>query len=282
MTRPPTIGRPAPMLRATGLTKRFRGVTAVDDLYLDLVEGEILALIGPSGCGKSTLLRCLTWLDPPSSGFIEVAGRPFGATVTAGGVVRRQSRREIDALRPRIGLVFQGFNLWPHMTALENVVRPQVVVLRRPRPDAVCRARRLLDRLGLVEHAERFPAALSGGQRQRVAIARALAMDPALMLFDEPTSALDPELVGEVLGVLRTLAADGMTMLVVTHEIGFAASLADRIAFMERGRIVEIGPARDLLAGPRDPRLRAFLDVARPRPRTASSDLPSAMPGAAP
>lgn len=247
-----------PALKVSGLTKRFRGARALDAVYLDVARGEVVTLIGPSGCGKSTLLRCLTWLDEPDDGFIEVGGRPFGRTLV-GQVVRRQSQREIDALRPKIGLVFQGLNLWPHLTALENVARGPIVVLGRARAATLIRARALLARLGLDSEVERYPHELSGGQRQRVAIARTLAMDPELILFDEPTSALDPELVGEVLGLLREIAATGMTMLVVTHEIGFAAGVADRIAFMDQGRIVETGPARTLLENPVDPRLRAFL-----------------------
>jgi polar amino acid transport system ATP-binding protein len=261
-----------PTLSVSALSKRFLRTVALDQIYLDIAPGEIVALIGPSGCGKSTLLRCLTWLEQPDDGFIEVAGRPFGRELTLGGVVRRHSRREIDALRPKIGLVFQQLNLWPHMTALENIVRPQIVVLKRPRRDAEARARELLARLALSDRADSYPHALSGGQKQRVAIARALAVDPALMLFDEPTSALDPELVGEVLGVLRDLAASGMTMLVVTHEIGFAAKVADRIAFMDHGRIIESGPARELLAAPKEPRLRQFLDLVRADPRGIGSD----------
>jgi polar amino acid transport system ATP-binding protein len=260
-----------PALRVSALTKRFLRTVALDQVYLDVAEGEIVALIGPSGCGKSTLLRCLTWLDPPDDGFIEIAGRAFGRELTAGGVVRRHSRHEIDALRPRIGLVFQQLNLWPHMTALENIVRPQIVVLKRSRHEAETRAQELLARLALSDRADSYPHALSGGQKQRIAIARALAVDPALMLFDEPTSALDPELVGEVLGVLRDLATSGMTMLVVTHEIGFAAEVADRIAFMDHGRIVESGPARELLASPREPRLRQFLDSVRANPGGSNS-----------
>ena len=248
MTEIPAL-RDVPALRVEGLTKNFRTTTALDSVYLDIKQGEIVALIGRSGCGKSTFLRCLTWLEQPDDGFIEVAGQPFGRE-RHGAVVRRQNPRQIDRIRPRIGLVFQQLNLWPHLTALENIVRPQTVVLRRPREEATRRARELLTRLGLGDRAERYPHALSGGQKQRVAIARALAMDPALMLFDEPTSALDPELVGEVLAVL-----------LVTHEIGFAANVADRIAFMDKGRIIEEGPARQLLDNPRDPRLRSFLDL---------------------
>jgi len=253
--------RPAPALRVSGLVKHFRGARVLDDLYLDVDQGEIVALIGPSGCGKSTLLRCITWLEQPDDGFVEVGGRPFGRERVGAGVVRRQRRREIDALRPRIGMVFQQLHLWPHLTALENVARPQVVVLGRARAAARSGATALLARFGLGQQADQYPHELSGGQRQRVAIARALAMDPALMLFDEPTSALDPELVGDVLAVLRELAGGGMTMLVVTHEIGFAARVADRIAFMDHSRIVEEGPAASVIAHPRDRRLRAFLDL---------------------
>ncbi len=251
-----------PALSVTALSKSFRGRPALQDVYLDVAKGEVVAVLGPSGCGKSTLLRCITWLDPPSDGFITVDGKPFGRALD-GDRVRHQSRREIDALRPRIGMVFQQFNLWPHMTALENVVRPQVVVLRRSRAEATRRARDLLGSLGLAGFLDRMPFALSGGQRQRVAIARALAMDPALMLFDEPTSALDPELVGGVLSLLRGLAAGGTTMVVVTHEIGFAAQVADSAVFMDGGRIVESGPAAAMLAAPRDPRLAAFLSAIR-------------------
>jgi polar amino acid transport system ATP-binding protein len=235
-------------------------MVALDDVYLDIAPGEVVALIGRSGCGKSTLLRCLSWLDEPDEGRVEIEGRPFGREVTDGGVLRRQSAREIARLRPRIGFVFQQFHLWPHMTALENVARGQIVVLGRARAEAEAKAEALLVRLGLGALLGRHPHELSGGERQRVAIARALAMDPALMLFDEPTSALDPEKVGEVLALLRDLAEGGMTMLVVTHEVGFAARVADRVAFMDQGRIVEEGPAAATLSRPQSPRLQNFLD----------------------
>ena len=248
------------VLRAFNLKRRFQRTVALDGVYLDIAAGEVVALIGRSGCGKSTLLRCLSWLDEPEEGRVEIEGLPFGRAVTPGGVLRRQSPREIAALRPRIGFVFQQFHLWPHMTALENVVRGQVVVLKRPRAAAEAKGTALLTRLGLGALLGRYPHELSGGERQRVAIARALAMDPALMLFDEPTSALDPEKVGEVLALLRDLAEGGMTMLVVTHEIGFAARVADRVAFMDQGRIVEEGPAAATLSAPRSPLLRGFLD----------------------
>jgi polar amino acid transport system ATP-binding protein len=240
-------------------------------VYLDIAKGEVVALIGPSGCGKSTLLRCLTWLEQPDDGFITIEGKPFGREI-AGNVVRRHGRRQIDAMRPRIGMVFQQLNLWPHLSAMENIVRPQVVVLRRSREEAAERARALLASLSLGDKAEQYPHALSGGQRQRVAIARALAMDPALMLFDEPTSALDPELVGEVLALLRQLAGTGMTMLVVTHEIGFAAHVADRIAFMDKGRIIEDGLAEQVMNRPADRRVAAFLDL------IGSGRTPSSLP----
>ena len=248
-----------PLLRVSNLQKNFGRARALDGVYLDIHPGEVVAMIGRSGCGKSTLLRCVSWLDEPDEGFVHIEGKPFGRAQGSGGVVTRQSAKQIAAMRPRLGLVFQQFHLWPHMTALENVVRGQVVVLGRDRAVAEAKARSLLMRLGLGARMHNHPHALSGGEKQRVAIARALAMDPALMLFDEPTSALDPELVGEILGVLRELAAEGMTMLVVTHEIGFARRVADRIAFMDSGRIVEEGPAAQLLDAPADPRLAGFL-----------------------
>jgi polar amino acid transport system ATP-binding protein len=249
-----------PVLRVSNLQKRFRKATALGGVYLDVNPGEVVALIGRSGCGKSTLLRCVSWLDEPDEGFVELEGKPFARSVSVGGVIHRQSARQVAAMRARLGLVFQQLHLWPHMTALDNVVRGQMVVLGRKRAEAEARASILLVRLGLGHRLGSYPSQLSGGERQRVAIARALAMDPALMLFDEPTSALDPELVGEVLAVLRDLAATGMTMLVVTHEIRFAARVADRVAFMDQGLIVEEGPVDQVLNHPKEPRLASFLD----------------------
>ncbi|TFF23134.1 amino acid ABC transporter ATP-binding protein [Jiella endophytica] len=253
----------ATALSVSGLTKRFKGSAVLDDVYLDVARGEVVAMIGPSGCGKSTFLRCITLIEQPEAGFISVAGKPFGREVV-GGTVHRQPRRAVDAMRPKIGMVFQALNLWPHMTALENVVRPQVVVLKRSRDEATARAQKLLADLDLADRGDRLPHALSGGQKQRVAIARALAMDPEIMLFDEPTSALDPELIGGVLALLKDLAAGGMTMIVVTHEIGFAANVADRVVFMHGGRIAEEGPPGRVLKQPGDPRLQAFLSLIRP------------------
>jgi len=264
----------APILSVSGLTKSFRGRRAVDDVYLDVYKGEVIALIGPSGCGKSTLLRCMTWLEQPDDGFITIEGQPFGRE-RRGNVIVHQSRRTVDALRPKVGLVFQQLNLWPHLTVLENVVRAQTVVLRRSRHEAIARADGLFATLGLSAKADAFPYTLSGGQRQRVAIARALAMDPIVMLFDEPTSALDPELVGDVLSLLRQLASSGVTMIVVTHEVGFAISVADRIAVMDHGKIIEDGPKTQVLDNPSSERGARYLahfarttsyDIAREEP----------------
>jgi polar amino acid transport system ATP-binding protein len=265
-----------PVLSVSGLVKRFGRSPALDQIYLDIQRGEVMALTGPSGCGKSTLLRCLTWLEQPDDGFITVEGKPFGREVASGGVVRRHSGRQVDAMRPRIGIVFQQLHLWPHLSAIDNIARPQIVVLKRNPEEAARRGTALLERLGLADKAKSFPHELSGGQKQRVAIARALAMDPALMLFDEPTSALDPELVGEVLDLLRGLADGGMTMLVVTHEIGFAAKVANRIAFMEGGRIVEDGPAQQVLTNATSPRARAFFDLVM-HPSRAAAGAPSSI-----
>ena len=250
-------------LQVMGLSKRFGHVLALDNVYLDIRAGDVVALMGPSGCGKSTLLRALTWLDPPDDGFISVGGTPLGRDVSPTGVVRRLSRAQVDAVRPRIGMVFQALNLWPHMSALENVVRPQVVVKGTGREQARDKARDLLVQLELGDKLDAYPHQLSGGQKQRVAIARALAMDPELMLFDEPTSALDPELVQSVLALLRDLASRGMTMLVVTHETGFAGHVADRIAFMDKGRIIADLPSAQMLDHPGDARIASFFDRVR-------------------
>jgi polar amino acid transport system ATP-binding protein len=263
-------------LRVTGLTKRFGSTIALDDVYIDIPKGQVVTLVGPSGCGKSTLLRCLTWLEPPDRGFIEIAGRPFGRERGPGGIVRHHRGREIDRMRPEIGLVFQQLNLWPHWSVRANIERPQRIVLGRDASNARARADELMDQLRIAGLAETFPTRLSGGQRQRVAIARALAMDPALMLFDEPTSALDPELVGEVLGILRSLAARHTTMLVVTHEIGFARAAADRVLFMDKGAIIADGPPAEVMAGADNPRVRAFFDL------VAGRYGPAQPPGATP
>ena len=266
-----------PALKADGLILEFGGHRALDEVYIEIAEGEVVALVGPSGCGKTSLLRCLTWLHPPDDGFIEIAGAPLGRSRDARGLVRRQSAREIDRMRPRIGMVFQALNVWPHLSVRENVSRPQRVVLGRERAAADARTSELLARLRIAEHADTPPDRLSGGQRQRVAIARALAMDPALMLFDEPTSALDAEMVGEILGLLRDLAAQGTTMLVVTHEIGFARNVADRLLFMHSGRIIADGLPAKVIEGSDDPRVRGFFDrvlAFRPPPLPETGESP--------
>ena len=245
-------------LELIGITTTFGPVRALRDVSLNVGRGEVVCIIGPSGCGKSTLLRTANWLTPPQTGTVRLDGAVVGAAPSP----RASSAqiRALNAFRARMAMVFQQFNTWPHLTALENVVRAQVVVLKRDRATAEARAAGVLHEVGLGDKLGAWPETLSGGQKQRLAIARALAMDPALMLLDEPTSALDPELVAEVLAVLKRLAARDMTMLIVTHELGFAAQVADRVIFMEAGVIVEDGPPEQVLRNPRTDRLKNFLD----------------------
>ncbi|MFI6765142.1 amino acid ABC transporter ATP-binding protein [Streptomyces sp. NPDC050355] len=231
-----------------GLRKAFGELEVLRGVDFSVARGEVVCVIGPSGSGKSTLLRCVNLLEEPSAGRVMVAG----TDVTDPDV-------DIDLVRRRIGMVFQAFNLFPHLTALENLTIAQRRVLRRDRADAERIARANLERVGLSDKAAAYPAQLSGGQQQRVAIARALSMEPELMLFDEPTSALDPELVGDVLAVMRGLAQDGMTMLVVTHEMSFAREVADRVVFMDGGVIVEEGTPEQVVGAPRHERTRTFL-----------------------
>nr|WP_312874087.1 amino acid ABC transporter ATP-binding protein [Amycolatopsis jiangsuensis] len=241
-----------------GVTKRFGEHTALDQVDLDVAEGEVVVVIGPSGSGKSTLVRCVHQLEPIDGGAIHLDGELLGYEHHRGGL-RPLPPRARAAQRRRIGMVFQQFNLFPHFTALRNVTEAPVRVHGRDRADTERAARELLERVGLGDRMGHYPRQLSGGQQQRVAIARALAVDPRVLLFDEPTSALDPELVEEVLGVLRGLARDGLTMVVVTHEMAFAREVADRIVFMEAGRILETGPPDRLFGSPSSARLRAFL-----------------------
>ena len=250
-----------PTISIRGIEKSFGEITALRGVDLDVGQGEVVCIIGPSGCGKSTLLRVITWLQPPDAGHVYIDGEQVGETVDANGKVRSRPEREINAVRARVGMLFQDFNVWSNMSALENVVRPQVVVLQRTRVEAEAIALTLLERVGLADQVNQWPDSLSGGQLQRVAIARALAMDPIVMLLDEPTSSLDPELVGEVLAVLQELATGGMTMIVVTHELGFAKNVANRIIFMDEGRIVEDGPPEQILRAPESERLKQFLDM---------------------
>jgi polar amino acid transport system ATP-binding protein len=250
----------SPLVRIRGLSKSFGPHRVLDGVNLDIPAGSVTVLLGPSGSGKSTLLRCVNHLERPDSGYVEVAGSIVGYR-HRGGRLHELPVREVTRQRARVGMVFQQFNLFPHLTVLENLVEAPVAVLGRSRADAAAEALELLERVGLAGRQDAYPRQLSGGQQQRVAIARALAMRPALLLFDEPTSALDPELVGEVLAVIRDLARDGMTMIVVTHEIGFARQVADTAVFLDDGRIVESGPPEQVLDRPTDERARAFLSA---------------------
>ncbi|MDQ8705456.1 amino acid ABC transporter ATP-binding protein [Streptomyces sp. LHD-70] len=238
----------AAQIEIRGLHKAFGDLEVLRGIDITVARGEVVCVIGPSGSGKSTLLRCVNLLEEPTSGTVSVAG----TKVTDPDV-------DIDRVRRRIGMVFQSFNLFPHLTVLENLTLAQRRVLRRDKAEAGRVARANLERVGLADKASAYPAQLSGGQQQRVAIARALSMDPELMLFDEPTSALDPELVGDVLAVMRSLAQEGMTMLVVTHEMSFAREVADRVVFMDGGVIVEEGPAARVVGDPQHERTRTFL-----------------------
>jgi polar amino acid transport system ATP-binding protein len=246
------------ILRVEHLSKSFGATTVLTDVALTVEKGEILIVIGPSGSGKTTLLRCIHCLEHPDRGTIVLDGVPFGRG-DGPGAWRPDPPRELDAKRRRVGFVFQRFNLFANLTALDNVSIGPRRVLGVPAAEARARAAALLGRLGLAAHAAKLPSQLSGGQQQRVAIARALSMDPLLMLFDEPTSALDPELVDEVLQTMRQLARSGMTMIVVTHELDFAREVGDRVLFMDGGRIVEEGRPEEVFSRPREERTRAFL-----------------------
>ncbi|WP_328335302.1 MULTISPECIES: amino acid ABC transporter ATP-binding protein [unclassified Streptomyces] len=246
------------MVHADGVRKSFGKAAVLRGIDLTVERGQVCCLLGPSGSGKSTFLRCINHLEKLDGGSLTVDGSPVGYR-QQGSKLHELREREVALRRRHIGMVFQRFNLFPHMTAVQNVMEAPVRVAGVPRADAHADALRLLDRVGLADRADHYPSRLSGGQQQRVAIARALAMRPGLMLFDEPTSALDPELVGDVLDVMRQLAADGMTMIVVTHEIGFAREVADTAVFMDGGVVVESGDPRQVLGEPRHERTRAFL-----------------------
>ena len=248
----------SPIVRAIDVHKRFGSFEALRGITLDVMPGEVLCVIGPSGSGKSTFLRCINQLEAVTDGALWVDGELVGYR-RAGNKLHALSEKEIAHQRLKTGMVFQRFNLFPHMTALGNVSEGPLRVLRRPRDEVIAEAQSLLERVGLGHKADAFPVELSGGQQQRVAIARTLAMHPQLVLFDEPTSALDPELVGEVLGVMKTLATTGMTMIVVTHEIAFAREVGSRVIFMDQGQIIESGTPQDLLSRPQQARTREFL-----------------------
>jgi len=249
-----------PLVAIRSVSKAFGEFVALKQISLDVWTGEVLCLIGASGSGKTTLLRCINQLTTIDSGGIWLDGELLGMR-EQGGRLHRLGEREIARQRLKTGMVFQRFNLFPHKTALENIVEGPVQVQGRPAAEARAEALELLRRVGLAAKADWHPSQLSGGQQQRVAIARALAMKPMLMLFDEPTSALDPELVGEVLAVMKELAQSGMTMMVVTHELGFAREVADRVVYMDQGAIVEQGAAPEVLGAPREARTKAFLSA---------------------
>jgi polar amino acid transport system ATP-binding protein len=247
-----------PMVKAEHVHKSFGRLEVLKGIDLEVARGEVMCILGPSGSGKSTFLRCVNHLEKINAGLLYVDGELMGYEKRGHRLHELQEKR-IAAQRREIGMVFQRFNLFPHMTAYENVVEAPIRVRGLPRGEASARADELLERVGLADKARAYPNELSGGQQQRVAIARALAMEPKLMLFDEPTSALDPELVGDVLDVMRDLAQSGMTMIVVTHEIGFAREVGDALVFMDGGIVVEQGSPRDVINNPQHERTRAFL-----------------------
>ena len=248
----------APLIEVRDLRKRFGETEVLRGVDLDIAKSEVVCIIGPSGSGKSTLLRCLAALETYDQGDVRIEGELLGYTERNGRRVRA-SQSEINRVRRNVGMVFQQFNLWPHMTALGNVMEALQRVRGQSRDEAKRRGMAMLETVGLAHKGDAYPAKLSGGQQQRVAIARALAMEPHIMLFDEPTSALDPELVGEVLQVMKQLARDGMTMMVVTHEMGFASKVAHRVIFMDRGEIVEDADKSDFFGKPRSERAQKFL-----------------------
>lgn len=254
----PQVDGNRPMVQITGASRVLGGHQVLKDVNLSVAEGEVVVLVGPSGAGKTTLLRTINHLEEIDSGQILVNGQMVGHRETSAGGTARDSARGIARKRQGIGFVFQHFNLFPHMSVLENVCHAQIKVLGKSKPEAIATAERLLKRVGLLEKAQAKPRNLSGGQQQRVAIARALAMDPAVMLFDEPTSALDPEMVGEVLDVMRELAKENMTMVVVTHEMNFAREVADRVVIMDAGEIIEEGHPLNVFTAPQHPRSIEF------------------------
>ena len=248
-----------PAVSARNLRKRFGALEVLKGISLDAHEGDVISILGASGSGKSTLLRCINLLEIPDDGEVVVAGASIALRTGRRGRREPVDRAQVDRIRMQVAMVSQTFNLWSHMTVIENVIEAPVHVQKRPRAEAMREAEALLDKVGIAEKRDAYPAHLSGGQQQRAAIARALAMHPRVMLFDEPTSALDPELVGEVLRVMRTLAVEGRTMLVVTHEMGFAREVSNRVIFLNQGVVEEEGKPAELFGAPRSDRLRQFL-----------------------
>ncbi|MED1918612.1 amino acid ABC transporter ATP-binding protein [Brevibacillus sp. DP1.3A] len=246
------------MISVKRIHKSYGSLHVLKDVSLNVSQGEVVVMIGPSGSGKSTLLRCMNYLEQIQEGSIEIEGKPIGLIQKDGKLVE-MPQKELDKVRAEVGMVFQNFNLFPHVNVLENVMMAPMTVKKTKREEIEKQARELLRKVGLAEKADMYPDQLSGGQKQRVAIARALAMKPKVMLFDEPTSALDPELVGEVLAVMKQLAAEGMTMVVVTHEMSFAREVADRVVVMDGGTLIEDGPPEKIFSSPDQPRTQAFL-----------------------
>ena len=243
-----------PMIKVRGLHKYFGPLHVIKGVDLDVMPSEVVVIIGPSGAGKSTFLRCLNFLEEPSAGTVEIDGVEIKAREPG-----REHRRHIQEIRQKAGMVFQQFNLFPHMTALGNIIEAPITVKKMPKEEAIAKAEELLEWVGLSDKRDEYPSRLSGGQQQRVAIARALAMEPKIMLFDEPTSALDPELIGEVVEVMERLAGEGMTMVVVTHEIHFARDVADRVILMDEGVWAETGPPDEFFTNPKEERTKQFL-----------------------
>jgi len=254
-TRTETI----PAVEVLHLRKRFAQLEVLQDINLKIMPGETICLLGPSGSGKSTLLRCINWLEFPSFGEVFIHGVQMGHKISRGKDAL-MSEAELAKMRTRISMVFQHFNLWPHMTALENIVEAPIYVQKRPKAEVIAEAEQLLTKVGMLNKKDVYPSQLSGGQKQRVAIARALAMKSQVILFDEPTSALDPELVGEVLAVIKALAREGMTMMIATHEMKFAEEVANRIVFMDCGKIVETAEPQIFFSNPKTTRARQFLE----------------------
>jgi octopine/nopaline transport system ATP-binding protein len=248
-----------PALQASGLVKRFGLVEVLKGISLTARDGDVIAIIGSSGSGKSTFLRCINMLEVPDEGTVTVGGEQILLRPKRGGGREPSDRAQIDRIRTQLGMVFQSFNLWSHLTVLQNVIEAPIHVQRRPKREVLEEAKALLEKVGIADKANSYPCHLSGGQQQRAAIARALAMRPKVMLFDEPTSALDPELVGEVLRVIQKLAEEGRTMILVTHEMGFAKEVAGRVVFLHRGQIEEDGTPAQVFGAPRSERCRQFI-----------------------
>ncbi|MBB3351758.1 ATP-binding cassette domain-containing protein [Rhizobium lentis] len=247
-------------LSVRDMHKSFGPLQVIRGISLDALEGDVVSIVGSSGSGKSTLLRCINLLETPDSGEVTVAGETISMQRNAGGVHRPADRKQVDRIRSRLGMVFQSFNLWSHKTVLENLIEAPIHVQRRSRAECIDEAEALLAKVGIADKRNFYPAHLSGGQQQRAAIARALAMHPKVMLFDEPTSALDPELVGEVLRVMRALAEEGRTMLVVTHEMGFARDVSSRVVFLHKGVVEEEGKPQDVFSNSKSERFRQFIN----------------------